>query len=175
MRDCIVRALSTLLLSLCSPPLPPTLSLFPSPPSFLIPRLSLSLSLSLSLVCVCVFRSNRYPFPPSSHCIRKHLVAVDLERANPPAAKQPIISFHRYTRAARYTVKRGNVLEVGDATTAPGENCSARFPRFRLVIRHSFYVGDEHDFTNRAFTGRARSKRLFLFHSLSRSKKRVCT
>lgn len=78
-----------------------------------------------------VFRSNRYPFPPSC-CIRKHLVAVDLERANPPAAKQPIISFHRYSRAGRYTVKRGNVLEADDAIAASGENCSVNFLRFYL-------------------------------------------
>lgn len=108
---------------LSSPPLPPTL-----PPGSL---LSITSLVPHPSSLASVFRSNRYPFPPSC-CIRKHLVAVDLERANPPAAKQPIISFHRYSRAGRYTVKRGNVLGADDAIAASGENCSVNFLRFYL-------------------------------------------
>lgn len=92
-----------------SPPIPfPQLPLRRPPRSSPSLRDASNLPRSSSLtVPRPVFRSNRYPFPsPSSlHCIRKHLAAVDLERANPPTAKQPIISFRRYRAVppARYT------------------------------------------------------------------------
>lgn len=106
----IVRAFSpSATFFLCLPPPPPGRAPSIHNVTSLVPHPSSHASVSFEPV----------PFPPALpppprvptlHCIRKHLAAVDLERANPPTAKQPIISFRRcivgvpgrYTDAGRY-------------------------------------------------------------------------
>lgn len=136
--------------SFSGPPIVPS----PSPPfspglPSQTPDLLLPLSPSSSSSCRRSFchttvpsaRANRYPRASSSLllllllllCTRKHLVAVDLERANPSTAKQPIISLQRYTLrlAAGRRVARARALNVGTCSrevsdeTESGETPSA--------------------------------------------------
>lgn len=63
-------------------------------PSLRPPSLLSVIHLSFSFCHHRPLCANRYPF--LFPCTRKHLVAVDLKRANPSTAKQPIISLQRY-------------------------------------------------------------------------------
>lgn len=103
------------------PPSPPR-----PPPSALLSPLYASLSPSATIV-----PSARTGTLSSSPCTRKHLVAIDLKRANPSTAKQPIISLQRYAspRPADIALNVG-MPEVPDES---GEKRPARLHRRRCA------------------------------------------
>lgn len=87
------------------------------------PSLLASLHFSFSFYHHRPLCANWYPF--LFPCTRKHLVAVDLKRANPSTAKQPIISLQRYAspRPADIALNVGMPPVAGESGEKSSVDC----------------------------------------------------
>lgn len=111
-------------------------------PSLRPPSLLSVIHLSFSFCHHRPLCANRYPF--LFPCTRKHLVAVDLKRANPSTAKQPIISLQRYAspRPADIALNVGmpdesgekNPRSIASATMHGAPARSNFFRRFSFLV-----------------------------------------